>query len=103
MICPHCQTQVHNRASVCSGCGAEIVRGATRKERSRIGGIFAFVALIIGLAVMGSSRLPKTSSDGALLVVLGLAAFVVLGYTTGRFVAGLTRSPEPRFLRSYQH
>ncbi len=52
---------------------------------------------------MGSSRLPKTNSDGAILVALSLAAFVVLGYAAGRFVARLTRSPEPRFFRSYQH
>ena len=52
---------------------------------------------------MGSSRLPKTNSDGAILVALGLAAFVVIGYAVGSFVARLTRSSEPRFFRSFQH
>ena len=103
LVCPHCQTEVPERANVCTGCGAEIVRGATSKERSTAGAILGFVALLIGLAVIGSSRLPKTNSDGALFVVLGLIAFVVGGYAIGTVVARLVRSSQPRFFRSYEH
>jgi hypothetical protein len=103
LVCPHCQTQVSDRASVCAGCGAEIVRGATRKERSRIGAMFALAALLIGLIAMGASRLPKTNSNEALFVVLGLCAFPVVGYFLGKGIAGLRRRSQLRFFRSYQH
>lgn len=102
-VCPHCHTPVPNQANVCTGCSAEVVRGATRKERSAVGGLFGFVALLVGLFLIGSSRLPSANSEGALFVILGLAALVVLGYAFGTVVARVVRSSQPRFFRSYEH
>lgn len=103
LVCPHCDSEVSERASVCLGCRAEIVRGATKRERGNVGCAFAFIALLIGLVAMGASRLPAPTSDAALFVVFGLIAFVVLGFLFGTLVARLWHRSKLRFLRSYEH
>ncbi|MGI9113795.1 MAG: zinc-ribbon domain-containing protein [Chthoniobacterales bacterium] len=47
LICPHCHTQVPEAASVCTGCGAEVVRGLTRRQRSIVGLIFVALAIVL--------------------------------------------------------
>lgn len=103
LVCPHCDAEVSERAQVCRGCGAEIVRGATREERSAVGGVFAFLAFIIGLFAIGASHPPDPRSDGALFIVLGLLAFVVVAFLVGKVVARLFHRSKLRFLRSYEH
>lgn len=103
LVCPHCDSEVSERASVCVGCGAEIVRGATKRERGNLGCAFAFVALLVGLVVMGASRLPAPNSDEALFVVFGLLGFVVVGFLVGKGIARLWHRSKLRFLRSYEH
>ncbi len=44
-------TQVPESASVCTGCGAEIVHGLNRRERSFVGLSFVMVALLIGVVI----------------------------------------------------
>jgi len=60
LVCPHCRTAVPDDVSVCTGCGAEIVRGATRRERAGAGCATAAVALIVALAIVGMRPLPDT-------------------------------------------
>src|SRR4051794_27160935 len=48
LVCPHCHTEVPANANVCRGCGAEIVRGLSRRARSIVG--LAFIALAILIA-----------------------------------------------------
>jgi hypothetical protein len=65
--------------------------------------MFALAALLIGLIVMGASRLPKPNSEEALFIVFGLLVFPVVGFFLGKGIAGLMRRSQLRFFRSYQH
>ncbi|MBV9008680.1 MAG: zinc ribbon domain-containing protein [Verrucomicrobia bacterium] len=47
LVCPHCNTQVPETASVCTGCGAEVVRGLSRGGRSLVGLLCVGVAVVI--------------------------------------------------------
>ena len=49
LICPHCDSRVSETAHVCAGCGAEIIRGATTRERSLVGVAFVFGAILVAL------------------------------------------------------
>ena len=110
LVCPHCHTQVPESASVCVGCGAEVVRGLSRRQRSFVGLAFVAVAILIfGLFLRGYEianghpffRSPK-AEDG-LLVIGGLILVVFLPYLVGIKVARLFRRSRVRFFRSYQH
>lgn len=109
-MCPHCHKQVPESASVCTGCGAEIVHGLNRRERSFVGLSFVVVAILIfGIFLRGYEianghpflRSPK-AEDG-LLVIAGLILVVFLPYLVGIKVARLFRRSRVRFFRSYQH
>ncbi len=110
LICPHCDSKVSETAHVCAGCGAEIVRGATRRERSLAGVVFVFGAILVALVVSravelgrGSLSLPDPRSDSALLYFFCLLAMVALSYMIGKGVARLFRRSQVRFFRSYRH
>ncbi|MEO8350233.1 MAG: hypothetical protein ABI680_00790 [Chthoniobacteraceae bacterium] len=110
LICPHRDSKVSGSACVCARCGAEIVRGATRKERSLVGIAFVlatiFAAIVVSQAFeigRGSLPLPDPRSDSAFLYLLSLIALVALSYMTGRGVARLLRRSQVRFFRSYRH
>src|SRR5262245_32361523 len=47
LVCPHCHTSVPETASVCTGCGSEVVRGLTRRQRSFVGVIFVAIAILL--------------------------------------------------------
>jgi predicted nucleic acid-binding Zn ribbon protein len=94
VACPHCQTPVSDGARVCSGCGAEVVRGATRRERFLVGVGFAVAAFLILTVVLrmfqierGSLLLPSPKADGALFIFLGLIGLLVFAYIIGKRVA----------------
>jgi hypothetical protein len=110
LVCPHCTSQVPEHANVCVGCGAEVVRGATRAERSTVGLIFAGLAIFIVVVAMrlieierGSLPVPPPDSEKALFYLLGLIAFVTLGYMIGKGVARIVRRSQVRFFRTYRH
>jgi hypothetical protein len=101
---------VSERAHVCAGCGAEIVRGATRRERSLFGvifaiGVFAITAWFVqGWGIIsGSSVLPRPDSNAALFVFLSIIALLIAGYILGSSVARLFRRSQVRFFRSYHN
>ena len=110
LVCPHCHTQVPESASVCVGCGAEVVRGLSRRQRSIVG--LAFVAgaiLIFGVLLRayeiatGHPFLRSPRAEDGLLVISGLILVVFLPYLVGIKVARLFRRSRVRFFRSYQH
>jgi predicted nucleic acid-binding Zn ribbon protein len=110
LACPHCQTLVSNGARVCSGCGAEVVRGATRRERFLTGAVFAIAAFLILTVVLrmfeierGSLLLPSPKADGALFIFLGLIGLLVFAYIIGKRVAHFLRRSQVRFYRAYRH
>ncbi len=51
-VCPHCHTRVSETASVCAGCGAEVVRGLTKRERAVVGLISVGVAVLIAVVIL---------------------------------------------------
>ena len=110
LVCPHCTSQVSEHANVCVGCGAEVVRGATRAERSTVGFAFVIVTFLIVVLVCrafeigrGSMPFPPPDSDGALFYFLGLIGVLIFGYMIGKGVARFLRRSQVRFFRSYRH
>ena len=110
LVCPHCTSQVPESANVCVGCGAEVVRGATRAERSIIGLVFAGLAIFVVVMAMHvikitrcSLPVPPPDSQEALFYLFGLIAFVTLGYMVGKGVARIVRRSQVRFFRTYRH
>jgi predicted nucleic acid-binding Zn ribbon protein len=110
LVCPHCQTPVSDVARVCRGCGAEIVRGTSRRERSLTGVIFVIVTMLIAVVlfralevVCGAPALSSPRAEDGFLVFLGLVAVVVVPYIMGTRVARLLRRSRIRFYRTYQH
>ncbi len=103
LVCPHCNSHVSEHASVCVGCGAEIVRGATRRERANMGCAFALLAVPIGLVAIGSALPRNAKPDEGLPVFLGLLAFVLLAFFAGQAIARWLHRSSLRFLRSYEH
>jgi predicted nucleic acid-binding Zn ribbon protein len=98
LVCPHCQTHVPDRTRVCTGCGAEIVRGANRHERALVGVVFTGAAILISIILLltfeiarGSTALPSPNSDGAFLVFFGLIVLLVIAYMAGKGVARVLR------------
>jgi hypothetical protein len=95
---------------VCRGCGAEIVHGLNRRERSFVGLSFVVVALLIGVVIWraleiahGAPVLPSPKAEDGLLVIAGLILVVFLPYLMGIKVARLFRRSRVRFFRWYQH
>jgi predicted nucleic acid-binding Zn ribbon protein len=110
LACPHCQTSVSEDSRVCRGCGAEIVHGASRRERSLTGLGFVIAAMLVAVVLFRSLEImrgvPALSSpraeDGFLFFV-GLIAVVVIPYLMGTRVARLLWRSRTRFYRTYQH
>jgi hypothetical protein len=109
LVCPHCASQVPTTAHVCVRCGAEIVRGATRRKRSIAGLLFAFIAFVVAsialraLELQNGSPFLRPSAESALPFFLGLIAILVVGYLIGKGVACLFQRSKVRFFRSYRH
>jgi predicted nucleic acid-binding Zn ribbon protein len=110
LVCPHCHTQVPESASVCTGCGAEVVRGLNRRERSFVGLAFVGLAFIIFVVFLRAFEIargvpflsPPKAEDGFLFFV-GLLAIVIFPYMVGRRLARFLYRSRVRFFRSYQH
>ena len=109
LVCPHCHTQVPESASVCTGCGAEVVRGLTRRQRSFVGLVFVAIAILIfgvflrGYEVAsGYPFLKQPKAEDAPFAILGIIIVVMIPYLLGTRIARLFRRSRVRFFRSYQ-
>jgi hypothetical protein len=110
LVCPHCQTPISDGARVCRGCGAEIVRGASRCERSLTGVGFVIAAILVAVVLFRSLEImrgvPPLSSpraENGFLFFVGLIAVVVVPYIMGTRVARLLWRSRVRFYRTYQY
>lgn len=103
IACPHCGTRIPQHASVCVGCGAEIVRGATRQERSAAGCVVALLALTIAMIVAGMGPMPNPRSDAALFLILKFIAVIIVANGVGRLAIRVLLRSKLRFYRAYQH
>ena len=99
LLCPHCGTQGPASATVCAGCGAEIVHGASRRERSAAGCVVTVIAVLIALVIAGMGSLPETSSDEAFFLVLKFIALVIVANAIGRLAIRWLRRSQLRFFR----
>jgi hypothetical protein len=95
---------------VCRGCGAEIVRGANRRERALIGVMFVIAAMFVTAVLLrvleiarGVPPLPFPKPEYGFWVLLGLIAIVLMPYMVGTRVARLLWRSRIRFYRNYQH
>ena len=110
LVCPHCQTQVPQSASVCTGCGAEIVRGLTRPGRSLVGLACVGLAILIAVVALrafeiarGGAPLPSPKAQDGLFVVAAIIVLLVVPYVIGSRAARLLWRSRIRFVRNYQH
>jgi hypothetical protein len=110
LLCPHCQTRVSDHALVCSGCGAEVVRGLSGRERSLVGlacvGATLFIAVVIwrALQIAGAvSPLPSPKAEDGLYVIMACIALIVAPYFFGKRLARFIRRSQVRFYRVYRH
>jgi hypothetical protein len=104
LVCSHCQSVVNPNASVCAGCGAEIVRGASRKERATAGCLSSIIGVLIAFAALGFI-LPSVGSSNkfGLPVVLAILLSAVVFNLLGRLLVRLLFRARLRFFRAYQH
>ncbi len=110
LACPHCQISVSEESRVCRGCGAEIVHGASRRERSLIGVMFVTAAMLITVVLfrfleimLGAPPLSAPKAEDGFLFFIGLIAVVIIPYLMGTRVARLFWRSRTRFYRMYQH
>jgi len=110
LACPHCHTTIPDRAGVCTGCGAEIVRGLNRRERSIIGLGFVALAILIAVIILraveishGKPALPSPKAENGLIVIAAFFLIVVVPFLIGSRVARLIGRSRIRFYRAYQH
>lgn len=109
LVCPHCKTRVPARAKVCTGCGAEIIRGTTGRERGCIGLLFVLAAIPVfglifrALQVRGAVPVPDARNPQAFLFVMGMFAFFVCAYFIGAAIGALLWRSKVRFFREYRH
>jgi hypothetical protein len=54
MICPHCRTEVNDKASVCVGCHAEIVRVLTSGELKALAVVGALLGVFLNIKFFSS-------------------------------------------------
>ena len=78
LACPHCHTLVPETAGVCTGCGAEVVRGLSRRGRSFVGLLFVGLAVFIGAIVLRALEiahiaLPRQRRNTGHLLLLRLS------------------------------
>lgn len=92
------------------GCGAEIVRGLTRRGRSLVGLVCVGLAILIAVIVLrgfeiarGGPPLPPLKAQDGLLVVAAVIGLLVLPYVIGSRAARLFWRSRTRFVRNYQH
>jgi hypothetical protein len=95
---------------VCSGCGAEIVRGASRRERSLTGVGFVIAAMLIAVVLFrsleimrGTPPLSGPKAQDGFLFFVGVIAVVIVPYILGSRFARLLWRSRIRFYRMYQH
>jgi hypothetical protein len=95
---------------ICRGCGAEIVRGANRRERAVIGVVFVIAAMLVGAVVLhaleisrGAPALPSPKAEEGFFVLVGLIVIVFIPYMLGTRIARLFWRSRVRFYRRYQH
>lgn len=103
-MCPHCQSVVDQTASVCVGCGAEIVRGASRRERSIAGCLSSGVGVVIALVAVGFKlQSVAAPNEYGLAVVVGLVLSALFFNILGKVLVRLLFRSRLRFFRSYRH
>lgn len=104
LVCPHCQSTVDQHASVCIRCNAEIVRGASRKEKATAGCLATLVGIIVSFITIGfvAPRFRSPNEMGVPLVA-GLIAAALLFNFLGRGLASFLFRSRLRFFRNYQH
>ena len=92
------------------GCGAEIVRGLNRRERSFVGLSFVALAILIGVVISraleiahGAPVLPPPKAEDGLFVVAGFIVLVVVPYCVGKSFGRVLWRSRVRFFRSFQH
>ena len=104
LVCPHCQTSVNATASVCLGCGAEVVRGASQREKTTAGCLVTTVGVLITMVAMGFI-LPSVGArnEYGLVFVVGLLVAAVIFNLIGRALVGMLFRSRLRFFRTYRH
>ncbi len=91
--CSFCATEVPSGASICRGCGAELVIGASSGEQVQAGKWGAFCGFGAYLFLLSQFRAFSFTLVHVLIAM-------VLGYLAGAFVALFISRHEVRFFRT---
>lgn len=92
-VCPYCATEMPDGASICRGCGAELVIGASSRERESGGKWGAALGFIVYLSMLNNVR-------GLSFTIIHLLAVMFLGYLAGAVVAIAMNKHQVRFFRT---
>jgi predicted nucleic acid-binding Zn ribbon protein len=102
--CPHCGTAVPGDASVCCGCNAEVIHGASRRERAAGGCLLMLIGIPVTFAALGLwLKQHNASTDAGFFVLLGLIVAAAFCSLLGALLARFLLRSKVRFFRSYKH
>ncbi len=91
--CSFCSTEMPPGATICRGCGAELVIGASPGEQLRAGKWGAFCGFGAYLWLLGQFR-------GLSFTFIHMLILMFLGYLAGAFVAVAISGRQVRFFRT---
>jgi predicted nucleic acid-binding Zn ribbon protein len=107
---PHCKTPISDGVRICLGCGAEIVSGASQRERSLMGAVFVIAAMVIAVVVFraleiarGVTPLSSPKAEDGFLFFVGFIAVVVVPYIHGNWRCPHALAFSHSLYRTYQH
>ena len=92
-VCPYCATEMPDGASICRGCGAELVIGASRREQESAGKWGAALGFVAYLSLLNDVRWLE-------FTFLHIGGALVLGYLAGVAVAIAMNKHQVRFFRT---
>lgn len=95
---------MNSEASVCLGCGAEVVRGASQREKTTAGCLSTVLGVVVTMVGMGLI-LPAVGArnEYGLAFVVGLLISAFIFNLLGRALVGIFFRSRLRFFRSYRH
>ena len=95
---------------MCAGCGAEVVRGLSRRARSLVGFLFVVLAVLLATVILraleiahGRPPLSSPKAEDGLFVIGAFVLLIIIPFMVGSRAARLLWRSRTRFYRTYLH